>query len=256
MHLMRTTLDIDEDVLEAAKERARRESKTAGQVVSELLRGARCRRPRSARNAEPEAERVDRFSKRRHGLAQRRPHGWCDGQTITHTDTHPGTKLAQHAAVGAIQRGVGVHVQQRRLRKRHQREIAAHRKVPSDREPRRRPERAVAIHQALLAHLRIGAPLHLSRSRSRWRHRDRTVEDTRPALSKRIARVADLGAEHEVIGEQVIAARHDTSVTGAGGRGSNGMHGAHTGQPAEAGLCAERTRGHGDRTGQQRQHWN
>jgi hypothetical protein len=35
---MRTTLDIDEDVLQAAKERARAEKKTAGQVVSELLR--------------------------------------------------------------------------------------------------------------------------------------------------------------------------------------------------------------------------
>ncbi len=37
---MRTTLDIDDDVLNAAKERARREHKTAGQVVSELLRQA------------------------------------------------------------------------------------------------------------------------------------------------------------------------------------------------------------------------
>ena len=37
---MRTTLDIDEDVLRAAKERARREHKTAGQVVSELVRQA------------------------------------------------------------------------------------------------------------------------------------------------------------------------------------------------------------------------
>jgi hypothetical protein len=37
---MRTTLDIADDVLLAAKERARREIKTAGQVVSELLRQA------------------------------------------------------------------------------------------------------------------------------------------------------------------------------------------------------------------------
>lgn len=37
---MRTTLDIADDVLNAAKERARREHKTAGQVVSELLRQA------------------------------------------------------------------------------------------------------------------------------------------------------------------------------------------------------------------------
>jgi hypothetical protein len=35
---MRTTLDIDDDLLQAAKERARVEGKTAGQVVSELMR--------------------------------------------------------------------------------------------------------------------------------------------------------------------------------------------------------------------------
>ena len=33
---MRTTLDIEEDVLFAAKDLARREKKTAGQVISEL----------------------------------------------------------------------------------------------------------------------------------------------------------------------------------------------------------------------------
>ena len=37
---MRTTLDIDDDVLAAAKERARREKKTAGEVLSELARNA------------------------------------------------------------------------------------------------------------------------------------------------------------------------------------------------------------------------
>lgn len=37
---MRTTLDIDEDILNAARERAKRERKTIGQVVSELLREA------------------------------------------------------------------------------------------------------------------------------------------------------------------------------------------------------------------------
>ena len=37
---MRTTLDIADDVLHAAKERAKREHKTAGEVVSELLRQA------------------------------------------------------------------------------------------------------------------------------------------------------------------------------------------------------------------------
>lgn len=35
---MRTTLDIDEDVLNAAKELARLERQSAGQVVSRLLR--------------------------------------------------------------------------------------------------------------------------------------------------------------------------------------------------------------------------
>lgn len=35
---MRTTLDIDDDILQAAKELARAENKTAGQVISELAR--------------------------------------------------------------------------------------------------------------------------------------------------------------------------------------------------------------------------
>ncbi len=35
---MRTTLDIEEDVLFAAKELARREKKTAGKIISELAR--------------------------------------------------------------------------------------------------------------------------------------------------------------------------------------------------------------------------
>jgi hypothetical protein len=37
---MRTTLDIDDDLLLATKEIARRNGQTAGQVVSELLRRA------------------------------------------------------------------------------------------------------------------------------------------------------------------------------------------------------------------------
>jgi len=35
---MRTTLEIDDDILGAAKELARREKKTAGKVISELAR--------------------------------------------------------------------------------------------------------------------------------------------------------------------------------------------------------------------------
>ncbi len=37
---MRTTLSLDEDVLLAVKERARREKRTAGQVLSDLARQA------------------------------------------------------------------------------------------------------------------------------------------------------------------------------------------------------------------------
>jgi hypothetical protein len=41
---MRTTLDIDDDVLQAAKELAERESKTAGKMLSDLARtGILCR---------------------------------------------------------------------------------------------------------------------------------------------------------------------------------------------------------------------
>jgi len=46
---MRTTLDIDDDVLRAAKERAQREHKTAGQMVSELLRRALTAAPEAGR---------------------------------------------------------------------------------------------------------------------------------------------------------------------------------------------------------------
>ena len=37
---MRTTLDLDDDVLASAKEIARRENRTAGQVLSDLARRA------------------------------------------------------------------------------------------------------------------------------------------------------------------------------------------------------------------------
>jgi nitrogen regulatory protein PII len=42
---MRTTLDIDDDILEAVKELARAEKKTAGQVLSELARKGLTRVP-------------------------------------------------------------------------------------------------------------------------------------------------------------------------------------------------------------------
>lgn len=37
-HQMRTTLDIDPEILQAAKELARRDGRTAGEVLSELAR--------------------------------------------------------------------------------------------------------------------------------------------------------------------------------------------------------------------------
>jgi hypothetical protein len=46
---VRTTLDIDEDILEAAKELAAKRGSTAGRVLSELARNALAPRDRSAR---------------------------------------------------------------------------------------------------------------------------------------------------------------------------------------------------------------
>jgi hypothetical protein len=56
---MRTTLDIADDVLLAVKERARREKKTAGEIISELARGA-LRAP-SAPTCAQEPKRRDGF---------------------------------------------------------------------------------------------------------------------------------------------------------------------------------------------------
>jgi hypothetical protein len=52
---MRTTLDLDNDVLLSAKEIARRERKTAGQVISELVRRALVQSPVPWQAAEPPA---------------------------------------------------------------------------------------------------------------------------------------------------------------------------------------------------------
>ncbi|HEX4266331.1 MAG TPA: hypothetical protein VHY36_00475 [Steroidobacteraceae bacterium] len=51
---MRTTLDIADDVLQAARERARYEKKTVGQVISELARRA-LTTPRDVAAREPKA---------------------------------------------------------------------------------------------------------------------------------------------------------------------------------------------------------
>jgi hypothetical protein len=52
---MRTTLDIDDDVLRAAKDLARREKKTAGKVISDLVRRALGASPASLAAKEPKA---------------------------------------------------------------------------------------------------------------------------------------------------------------------------------------------------------
>jgi hypothetical protein len=52
---MRTTLDIDDDVLRAAKELARRERKTAGKVISDLARRALGAIPAGPAAREPKA---------------------------------------------------------------------------------------------------------------------------------------------------------------------------------------------------------
>lgn len=52
---MRTTLDIAEDVLQAAKERAKYEKKTVGQMISELARRALTSPPETVEGREPKA---------------------------------------------------------------------------------------------------------------------------------------------------------------------------------------------------------
>ncbi|MGE0876884.1 MAG: CopG family transcriptional regulator [Burkholderiales bacterium] len=52
---MRTTLDIANDVLQAAKERARREKKSTGRVISELARSALTAAPVASGAREPKA---------------------------------------------------------------------------------------------------------------------------------------------------------------------------------------------------------
>ncbi len=63
---MRTTLDIDDDVMRAAKELARRQKKTAGAVISELARRALTAAPAAAR--EPKASHGFRPFPRRGGI--------------------------------------------------------------------------------------------------------------------------------------------------------------------------------------------
>jgi hypothetical protein len=52
---MRTTLDIADDVLLAVKERARREKRTAGEILSECAREGLTHRHRTYEVTEPES---------------------------------------------------------------------------------------------------------------------------------------------------------------------------------------------------------
>ena len=65
---MRTTLDIADDVLQAAKERARREKKTAGEIISELARRALTGPPEMADDRPPKARFGFRPFPRRGGI--------------------------------------------------------------------------------------------------------------------------------------------------------------------------------------------
>lgn len=65
---MRTTLDIDDDVLQAAKEIARRTHRTAGEVVSALARTALTTLPAGGGAEEPSAAYGFRPFPRRGGL--------------------------------------------------------------------------------------------------------------------------------------------------------------------------------------------
>lgn len=58
---MRTTLDIDDDLLAAAEELARHEGKTVGQVISRWLREALTGRRRAPRSRGPERSTVAGF---------------------------------------------------------------------------------------------------------------------------------------------------------------------------------------------------
>jgi len=65
---VRTTLDIDDDVLRAAKDLARREKKTAGEMISELVRRALGAAPASPAAREPKALHGFRPFPRRGGI--------------------------------------------------------------------------------------------------------------------------------------------------------------------------------------------
>jgi len=70
---MRTTLDIEDDVLAAAKELARRQGTSAGRMVSRLLRAALAGEPQEAQAGET----------KRAGVAGFRPFAAADQKLVT-----------------------------------------------------------------------------------------------------------------------------------------------------------------------------
>ena len=66
---MRTTLDIDDDVLQAAKERASREGSTAGKVISDLARRALTAAPPAGSGVREPRSRSMAFGRWRPGVA-------------------------------------------------------------------------------------------------------------------------------------------------------------------------------------------
>jgi hypothetical protein len=65
---MRTTLDIADDVLQAAKERARRERRTIGEIISDLARAALTAPPSHPGAREPKAHHGFRPFPKRGGI--------------------------------------------------------------------------------------------------------------------------------------------------------------------------------------------
>jgi hypothetical protein len=65
---MRTTIDIDDDVLQAAKELARRHKKTAGAMISELARRGLASSPAGPAAKEPKPVHGFRPFPRRGGI--------------------------------------------------------------------------------------------------------------------------------------------------------------------------------------------
>lgn len=74
---MRTTLDIADDVLFAAKELARREKKSVGQIISELARRAFAQPPEGMAGGQPPKPGAPKVSQRlaRYGIHPLPPRG-------------------------------------------------------------------------------------------------------------------------------------------------------------------------------------